>query len=265
MTVTWLADRSTHSDLTAEVYQLAKPIDGDYRDVSFYVDLLRGGSGRVLELGCGTGRLQLPLLAAGIDVEGLDHSEGMLERCRAHADERGLHPTLRLGDMATFRVDDPYDVVLLASGLIKELPGRDLARQCLSACRAALRPGGRLYVDLVPPRSSSLAISPDRPTQPAPPRYWRSGDTAWSLTTVLLDYDAATDRTTALRRYEKWQRGALVACEMHEFPLQDWSIETFCGMVADCGFQVAEVFADYRPGRPPGPGDKDWTICAIGI
>lgn len=151
MTVTWIEGRSTHSDLTAEVYELAKPVDGDYRDVTFFVDLLRDSADRVLELGCGTGRFQLPLLAAGVDVEGLDHSEGMLTRCRALAAERGLRPTLRLDDMATFRVDETYDVVLIACGLIKELPSSDLVRRCLSGCRAALRPGGRLYVDLVPP------------------------------------------------------------------------------------------------------------------
>lgn len=47
-------------------------------DVAFYVDRARNAAGRVLELGCGTGRLTVPIARAGVDVVGVDRSPAML-------------------------------------------------------------------------------------------------------------------------------------------------------------------------------------------
>ena len=68
--------------------------DGDYeaagydRDVPFYVELARESGGPVLEMGCGTGRVLLPVARAGIEIAGVDASARMLERLaeigRAH-------------------------------------------------------------------------------------------------------------------------------------------------------------------------------------
>jgi ubiquinone/menaquinone biosynthesis C-methylase UbiE len=58
----------------------------------------RGQIGRfgqpVLDLGCGTGRVMLPLLAAGIEIDGCDVSEDMLYWCRERAKREGLTPAL---------------------------------------------------------------------------------------------------------------------------------------------------------------------------
>src|SRR4051812_50153035 len=58
-------------------------------DVSFYVDeAVRAGS-PVVELGVGTGRIAVPIAAAGVRVIGVDASAGMLEVCREHAETGG--------------------------------------------------------------------------------------------------------------------------------------------------------------------------------
>jgi ubiquinone/menaquinone biosynthesis C-methylase UbiE len=58
------------------------PIGGD---VAFYGYLARGSGGGVLELACGTGRIALALAEAGLDVTGVDISEGMLSVARRKA------------------------------------------------------------------------------------------------------------------------------------------------------------------------------------
>ena len=50
------------------------------RDVAFWQRAAKDAKGRVLELGCGTGRISLPLARAGIRVVGIDRSEPMLGR-----------------------------------------------------------------------------------------------------------------------------------------------------------------------------------------
>ena len=75
----------------AEFYDLGA---GGLGDVPFYLAYARdacvAGVSPVLELGCGTGRVTIPLAEAGHEVIGIDLSEPMLARCRAKVSERGL-------------------------------------------------------------------------------------------------------------------------------------------------------------------------------
>src|SRR5262249_42048760 len=70
-------------------------------DIPFYVaEARRSGSGRVVELGVGTGRIAVPIACDGTTVVGVDHSPGMLEICRERAELAGVSNLLdlRLGD-----------------------------------------------------------------------------------------------------------------------------------------------------------------------
>ncbi|MFC7202216.1 class I SAM-dependent methyltransferase [Haloferax namakaokahaiae] len=82
-------------------------------DVSYYVERAREVDGRVLEVGCGTGRIYLELLRHGVDATGIDISTGMLDRLRTKADEEGLDPRVWHADMRNFVVDDPYELVIV--------------------------------------------------------------------------------------------------------------------------------------------------------
>ena len=75
--------------------------DGDVYDLvlrdipyglDFYVALARQANGPVLDVACGTGRILLPCLQAGVDIEGLDLFEPMLNTLRAKATALGLSP-----------------------------------------------------------------------------------------------------------------------------------------------------------------------------
>ena len=57
-------------------------------DVTFFVDAARESGGRVLEVGCGTGRILIPTARAGVEVMGMDFSSHMLAVCRARAGTR---------------------------------------------------------------------------------------------------------------------------------------------------------------------------------
>ncbi|MEH2243187.1 hypothetical protein [Nostoc sp.] len=61
---------TAYGPLCTEVYEITKPIDRDYPDVRYYIRHLSSIGGRILEAMVGTGRLLIPLLEAGINVEG---------------------------------------------------------------------------------------------------------------------------------------------------------------------------------------------------
>lgn len=255
--------RSGHSNLTAEIYEISHPTEAEYKDVDYFLDALGEEPGRVLELACGTGRFLAPLLAAGISMEGLDHSPEMLALCARNCARRGVVAPLHLADMASFELPRRYDAILVGAGAIKELPGRELVLQSLRSCRRALVPGGSLLIDLLPQRHVSLAISVDRPTDPLPMQYWERDSTMWAVETVLLEYDASLDRTVALRRYEKWQDGKLQASELHRFYMQHWTLDAFTELLNVAGFTEIEAVANYERNRRPGANDTDWTFHAI--
>ena len=208
--------------LAAEVYDLDKPIGFSFGDVEYYTRLLARVSGRILEPATGTGRILIPLLEAGHEVDGLDSSAEMLAVCRRHCRDRGLDPVLREADMTIFVQLAAYEAVIIPAGSIALLDGRKATLQALTCFRDSLVPGGRLFVDVpVPP-----------PAEHEPMRYWRRGSYLWTLQTIHIEYDPAANQTTRLLRYDKWQDGALCVTELQTFRLQHWNIDEFENLLA---------------------------------
>ena len=123
--------------------------DGTPGDVEHYLRLARGASS-VLELGCGSGRVLVPLAAAGLDATGIELDAGMIEAARARAASENVRVTLIEEDMASFQLEDArarYDRVIVPfSGLYCLLTPERLA-SCLRAARAHLAPGGLFAFD----------------------------------------------------------------------------------------------------------------------
>src|SRR5262245_61419459 len=99
-----------------------------------------------LDAGCGTGRLLLPWLRAGYDVDGCDVSADMIELCRASAEREGLGPTLWV--QALHELDPPrrYGAIVVC-GVFGLGSTREQDQEALHRIHASLRPGGMLLLD----------------------------------------------------------------------------------------------------------------------
>lgn len=242
-----------YGTLATEVYDLDKPVGHSFPDVEYYTRLLAEVNGRILEPATGTGRILIPLLEAGHEVDGLDSSAAMLAVCRKHCHDRGLDPVLREADMTTFVQLAAYEAVIIPAGWIALLDGQKATLQALTCFRDSLVPGGRLFVD-VP------VLRPVAEGEPI--RYWRRGAFLWTLQTMHIEYDPAANQTTRLLRYDKWQDGTLRMTELQTFRLQHWDVHEFEAVLAEAGFTRILVTAGYQDACVAGPGDLGWTFHA---
>lgn len=117
-------------------------------DLPFWLGTGRDAGGPVLDLGCGTGRILLPLLEAGVDADGIDSSKAMLELARRKAEAKGFRPRLSVADMRDFKMPRRYARILLAFNTFAHADTTEAQLATLGRCRAHLRPGGAVVVHM---------------------------------------------------------------------------------------------------------------------
>jgi len=154
---------------TAEAAALYDAVFADRDDAAFWLAMAAESGGPVLELGCGTGRVLLPLARAGYEITGIDLSAPMIEQCRAKLQDEPAavreRTRLRAGDMTSFELGGRFALIICPFGGFHHLRTVEQQLACLERCRAHLLPRGRLVLDL---------LNPD----PAPPAYLRDEEQA---------------------------------------------------------------------------------------
>jgi len=146
------APRTWSYDALADVYATDMGQSMPFDDVAWYRSVCLQHGGAVLELGCGTGRILLELLAAGIDAIGADRSLPMLHRLRRDAGMRNLQPQVVQMDLRAIALNAKFGVILAPYSLITYLVDPDTAMQVLRRLRRLLMPGGVLVVDAFVPQ-----------------------------------------------------------------------------------------------------------------
>ncbi len=133
------------------------------RDADFYLSLAREQAGPVLELGCGTGRLLLPIAREGFPCTGLDPAPEMLKVLRA----KQPPPTLRLvpGTMQELDLgDDRFTMIFAGFRSLQHLYTVEDQLASLARVRRHLAPGGLFAFDVFAPKFDRVSVA-ERPEQ----------------------------------------------------------------------------------------------------
>src|SRR5258705_13380298 len=129
-------------------------------DVAFYEGLARQTSGPVLEVACGTGRIALALAAAGLEVTGVHHSDGMLttawRKVAALPAAARDRLTLVAQDMTELSLSRRFGFVFVAFRSFQHLLTIERQKRSLGAIRHHLKYNGRLALHLFDPRLDLL-------------------------------------------------------------------------------------------------------------
>jgi len=141
----------TYERVLAEYYDHV-PLYANRPDVEFYVNVAREARGKILELGCGTGRILIPTAVAGCNVVGLDLSEAMLAKCHEKLERQPAEVQERArlvqGNMADFELGEKFPLVMIPFRGFQHLMRVEEQLSCLRAAHRHLESGGRLVFDM---------------------------------------------------------------------------------------------------------------------
>lgn len=128
-------------------------------DVDFWVERAAAVTGPVCELGCGTGRITVPLALAGISVTGVDASADMLTSAARRASQAGLdgaNPTWKRADMRSAFTRNRYGMAIVPLHSLSHLLSTAEILKCLNAVNTMLETDGLLGLALHNPVPAML-------------------------------------------------------------------------------------------------------------
>ena len=218
-------------------------------DIPFWVERAKRALGPVLEVGCGTGRVLIPMLAAGVDAEGIDLHPGMLEVLRKKAAAAGVTAAVEPGDMRDFTMVRRYGLVTIPfRGFMHLLTTEDQLR-ALRCMREHLDAGGALVFNLFYPSFERMVEPGDHERIE---REFPHPETGLPvvLVTVKREYDRVRQVLRAeMEVRESDARGYAVAAHKHRFSLR-WTYRFEMELLLRAaGFSRYEVAGGFD-GRP---------------
>jgi SAM-dependent methyltransferase len=241
-------------------------VDGD--DIAVFRELIGGSGTPALDAGCGTGRVLVPLLRAGLDVDGSDASTDMLRWCRERAEAAGLKVALFAQAMHELDLPRRYRTIIVA-GAFGVGSNRTEDLEGLRRLYSHLEPGGVLLLDHHLPNLERAATTwndwiqrPDLP-RPFPDRGKRrtaADGTELELRTRLARFDPFEQTAVVEMEIVHTSGNEVLASERHSVDLGLYFKPEIELMLRHVGFADIEVTA-FGDDRPPDP----WNDVRIAI
>jgi SAM-dependent methyltransferase len=255
---------------TEVYYELAELYDhlfiGLPGELEFYVAAAQDAGSPVLELGCGTGRITLPIAESGVEVVGLDLVPQMLSVARRKAAELDEPARERVqlveGDMCEFDLGTTFQLVAIPFRAFLHLVTVEDQRRCLDCVRRHLAPDGRLVFNIFDPRTDIIAAhatplggAMKKMADVAPPgaerRYvlWDSREYNQTEQLILQEHvldEIDEDGLVVTRTY-----GSMMLRYLYRFEAQH--------LLESCGFEIEALFGDFDRSEFEAGGEQVWV------
>jgi ubiquinone/menaquinone biosynthesis C-methylase UbiE len=230
------------------------------RDVPFWQRLAQQRRGPVLELGCGTGRVAVPVARTGAQVVGIDRSEAMLSRALRRRRRSRTAParlTLVRGDIRRLPFASAgFALVMAPYGILQSLTREtDLAATLTSVARVTA-PGGLVGVDLVPDLPA-WAEYRNRVSLAG----WRRRGGAHLTLIESVRQDRGRRLTIFDQQYVE-RRGRARRVRRFSLTFRTLSVPQMVRRLEAAGFRIDAVLGDYQ-GGPWDSRAEVWLILAV--
>ncbi len=116
-------------------------------DIEYYIDKFASTNGKVLELGCGTARITIPLKKSGVDITGLDHAQAMIEIATAKASKEELDIQFIVDDATSFSCSKNFQAIFMPYNSICFI-GNERINTFVKNIEGHLTSGGKFLFDI---------------------------------------------------------------------------------------------------------------------
>ena len=235
------------------------PLYAARTDVGFYVEEAKSAGGAVLELGCGTGRILLPIARAGSTIAGVDSSHEMLARCRA---KLAVEPaavqaqvTLHQCDMHDFNLGATHALIIAPFRVVQHLTTTEAQLRFLAAVARHLASGGRFIFDVFNPYFAKLVSADGTEHEDTPELRLPDGRTL-----------RRTARVVRVRWVDQISESELIYYVDGKRYVQSFEMRWYLPaelrhMLARAGFRVREIYGDFARG-PLVDGAPEQVVVA---
>ena len=234
---------NSYDSLEASLHDIFWASDGPSLELPLLRDFLTDHPGRSLEIGCGSGRLLLPLLDEGFAIEGLELSQEMLDLCQQQSKHSSL--ILHHGNMDDWQAPQPYASLMLPAFTLQ------LSRDPVAALQrfaAMLDNDGALYLSTFTPLAEILGDLPENEWYPDHQTLLEDG----RLATIHTKHQVDRDKQILHRqhRYEIHSpEGAIVASHESTQQLHWFNREQLKSHLKAAGFVIEQQYPDFKPKR----------------
>jgi len=228
------------------------------RDIPFWRHLAVQARGPVLELGCGTGRIAMPLGRAGASLVGIDRSAEMLARARTRVRRGRLARRVRLvqGDIRLLPFASTFALALAPYGILQSLLREGDLAATLAEVRRVLRPGATFGLELVADLPSW-----EEYRKRVSLEGWRGRRGGAHVTLVETVRQDRTRRRTIFDQEFTERRGRHTRVHRFSLAFRTLSIPQMTRRLEKAGFEISALLGDYR-GAPWDERADVWIILA---
>lgn len=219
-------------------------------DVPFYLERIKSVKAEsVLELGCGTGRVLVPLAKSCKEIVGIDYSQEMLETCDTKIANAGLtNARVFRGDITNLDLDKTFDLVVAPYRVLQALESDKEVRGFFETIAKHLNPAGKGIVNVFKPKMSAEEMK----------KSWcRPGE----IINQEIDLDDGSHLVYAFRQqkmdkeklvlypdmiYRRYVAGALVEEIIHSIKMRCYYAEEFKQLITGLGFSITGLWGGYN-------------------
>ena len=237
-------------------------------EIAYYQKQIERYGHPALDAGCGTGRLLLPFLRAGLDVDGCDVSSDMLAWCRTKAEREGLHPHLYQQALHELDIARTYHTIFVC-GVFGIGSSRQQDFLALQRFHHHLQPGGVLLLDCsLPYKDAKEWQFWTKEGQKKLPEPWPAAfgkkppedGSEYQLYGRVLALDPFEQRLTRQMRTLLWRDGQVVAEEEYILTENRYFYNELRQMLEQAGFAIETIQGQYGEAEATS---EDETIVFI--
>jgi SAM-dependent methyltransferase len=239
----------------------------DPGDLDMYLALAATTDGPILELAAGSGRICVPLAAAGHSVTAVDRDAHMLARARRAWNERrgsagGGSLEMVKADITDLDLGRQFDLVILALSTFLLLPGRAAQQAVLRTVARHLAPATRVAIDVWLPTPDDLALYDGRVVLDWVRQDESTGE--WVAKTTSARYEPATQIAHVRSFFDAWHDGGQPRRTARHDEVHFVGYSELLTLLDAAGIQVETAAGDYELSPFSGSAERIVVIGRMG-